>query len=177
MISARGPDSASGGEVGIDVRAPLLRVARQTPRPLHPVPAGFGGGEQPRCWPRGQSLPPHSKSHGWRALTRYMPWLAKTFLQGALSLARCCCRHCWTAVSSPSCFRQKREASREQDCCSCGVPGWPLCAHAEHKPTDKNRTTKGNRDILVPPHPSSSFVCGPVSQRQSISGRFTRCPV
>src|SRR5882757_3125594 len=86
------------------------------------------------------------------ALTRYMPWLAKTFLQGALSLARCCCRHCWTAVSSPSCFRQKREASREQACCSCGVPGWPPCAHAEHKPTDKNRTTNGNRDILVPPH-------------------------
>src|SRR5260370_638762 len=35
MISARGPDSASAEEPGIDVRAPLLRVARQTPRPLH----------------------------------------------------------------------------------------------------------------------------------------------
>src|SRR5258707_10904690 len=35
MISARGPDSASADEPGIDVRAPLLRVARQTPRPLH----------------------------------------------------------------------------------------------------------------------------------------------
>src|SRR5258708_30409002 len=55
MISARGPDSASADEFGIDVRAPLLRVARQTPRPLH-VSASFGGGEQPRCWPRVQSL-------------------------------------------------------------------------------------------------------------------------
>ena len=36
MISARGPNSASAEEPGIDVRAPLLRVARQTPRPLHP---------------------------------------------------------------------------------------------------------------------------------------------
>src|SRR5229473_3851481 len=56
MISSRGPDSASADEPGIDVRAPLLRVARQTPRPLHPVSASFGGGEQPRCWPRVQSL-------------------------------------------------------------------------------------------------------------------------
>src|ERR1700730_15565687 len=31
MISARGPDSASADEPGVDVRAPL-RVARQTPR-------------------------------------------------------------------------------------------------------------------------------------------------
>src|SRR6266481_6369147 len=31
MISARGPDSASADEPRIDVRAPLLRVARQTP--------------------------------------------------------------------------------------------------------------------------------------------------
>jgi hypothetical protein len=38
MISARGPDSASADEPGIDVRAPLLRVARQTTRPLHPTP-------------------------------------------------------------------------------------------------------------------------------------------
>src|SRR6267378_1374523 len=36
MISARGPDSTSADEPGIDVRAPLLRVARRTPRPLHP---------------------------------------------------------------------------------------------------------------------------------------------
>src|SRR5258708_25967662 len=49
MISARGPDSASADEPGIDVRAHLLRVAGQTPRPLHPVSASFGGGEQPRC--------------------------------------------------------------------------------------------------------------------------------
>ncbi len=31
MISARGPDSASADEPGIDVRAPLLHVARQSP--------------------------------------------------------------------------------------------------------------------------------------------------
>ena len=35
MISARGPDSASADERGIDVRAPLLRVARQTPKTAH----------------------------------------------------------------------------------------------------------------------------------------------
>jgi len=57
MISARGPDSASADEVGVDVRAPPLRVARQIHSPLHPVSASFGGGEQPRCWPRVQSLP------------------------------------------------------------------------------------------------------------------------
>src|SRR3979409_2292428 len=56
MISARGPDSASADEPGIDVRAPLLRVARPTPRPLHPVSASFGGGEQPRCRLRVQCL-------------------------------------------------------------------------------------------------------------------------
>src|SRR5258708_8660817 len=57
MISARGPDSASADEPGIDVRTPLLRVARQTPRPLHPVSASFGGGEQPRCWPASDPFP------------------------------------------------------------------------------------------------------------------------
>jgi hypothetical protein len=36
MILARGPDSASADEPGIDVRAPLPRVVRRTPRPLHP---------------------------------------------------------------------------------------------------------------------------------------------
>src|SRR5712672_2337274 len=36
MISARGPDSASAYEPGIDVTAPLPRVVRRTPRPLHP---------------------------------------------------------------------------------------------------------------------------------------------
>ena len=57
MISARGPDSASADEPGIDVRALLLRVARQTPRPLHPVSASFGGGEHPRCWPAPNPFP------------------------------------------------------------------------------------------------------------------------
>src|ERR1700686_4295015 len=57
MISAQGPDPASADEPGIDVRAPLLRVARQTPRPLHPVSASFGGGEQPRCWPASNPFP------------------------------------------------------------------------------------------------------------------------
>jgi hypothetical protein len=36
MILARGPDSASADEPGIDVRAPLPHVVRRTPRPLHP---------------------------------------------------------------------------------------------------------------------------------------------
>jgi hypothetical protein len=64
MISARGPDSASADELGIDVRAPLLRVARQTPRPLHPVSASFGGGEQPRCWPASNPFPSGSLPSG-----------------------------------------------------------------------------------------------------------------
>src|SRR5713101_5083858 len=57
MISARGLDSASADELGIDVRAPLLRVARQTPRPLHPVSASFGGGEQPAVDPASNPFP------------------------------------------------------------------------------------------------------------------------
>src|SRR6266404_3016247 len=36
MILARGPDSASADEPGLDVTAPLPRVVRRTPRPLHP---------------------------------------------------------------------------------------------------------------------------------------------
>src|SRR6266852_6581468 len=36
MILARGLDSASADEPGIDVTAPLPRVVRRTPRPLHP---------------------------------------------------------------------------------------------------------------------------------------------
>src|ERR1019366_10239020 len=35
--------------------------------------------------------------------------------------------------------------------CSCGIPRWPLCADAEHKPIDKNKKINGNLDILVPP--------------------------
>ena len=57
MISARGPDSASADEPGIDISAPLLGVARQTPRPLHPVSASFGGGEQPRRRPASNPFP------------------------------------------------------------------------------------------------------------------------
>src|SRR5712664_4437743 len=53
MILARGPDSASADEPGIDIRAPLLRV---DPQATPPRSASFGGGEQPRCRPRVQSL-------------------------------------------------------------------------------------------------------------------------
>jgi len=56
MISARGPDSESADEPGIDVGAPLLRVARQTPPAVPPVSARFGGGEQPRDRCRAQFL-------------------------------------------------------------------------------------------------------------------------
>src|SRR6202043_206926 len=52
----------------------------------------------------------------------HMPWLANTFWQLLLSLVLFCCKHCWTAPSSPNCCRQKRCASRLQACCSCGVP-------------------------------------------------------
>jgi hypothetical protein len=52
----------------------------------------------------------------------HMPWLANTFWQFLLSLVLFCCKHCWTAPSSPNCCRQKRCASRLQACCSCGVP-------------------------------------------------------
>src|SRR6516162_11431007 len=54
----------------------------------------------------------------------HMPWLANTLWQLLLSLDLFCCRHCWTALSLPSCCRQKRDASRLQACCSCGVPIW-----------------------------------------------------
>src|ERR1700716_2456354 len=105
------------------------------------------------------------------ALTRYMPWLAKTFLQGALSLARCCCRHCWTAVSSFSCFRQKREASREQACCSCGVPRWLPCADAKDKPDHINKSVNANLGILF------SSLCGHARLREAAlvreKARFT----
>src|ERR1700730_15622146 len=57
MISARGPDSTSADEPGIDVRAPLLRVARQSPRPLHRVSASLGRVEQPRCSPASNPFP------------------------------------------------------------------------------------------------------------------------
>lgn len=62
-----------------------------------------------------------------------MPWLASTFLQLLRSLVLCCCRHCPTAMSFPSSFRQKRVASRRQAACSCGVP---MCACAENAGPD-----------------------------------------
>jgi hypothetical protein len=51
MILARGPDSASADEPGIDVRAPLPRVVRRTPRPLARVGQLRQRREEPRCWP------------------------------------------------------------------------------------------------------------------------------
>src|SRR6516225_10093410 len=68
-----------------------------------------------------------------------MPWLANTFWQLLLSLDLFCCRHCWTALSLPSSCRQKRDASRLQACCSCGVPMW-LCASEDEIPNSSMRT-------------------------------------
>jgi len=69
----------------------------------------------------------------------HMPWLANTFWQLLLSLDLFCCRHCWTALSLPSCCRQKRDASRLQACCSCGVPMW-LWASEDEMPDSSMRT-------------------------------------
>src|SRR6266851_10287050 len=57
MISARGPDSASADELGIDVRAPPLRVARQTPGPLHQVSASFGQASNRAVGPASNPFP------------------------------------------------------------------------------------------------------------------------
>src|SRR6516225_6068129 len=74
-----------------------------------------------------------------RATPAHMPWLAKTFWQLLLSLDLFCCRHCWTALSLPSNCRQKRDASRLQACCSCGVPMW-LWASEDEIPNSSMRT-------------------------------------
>ena len=68
----------------------------------------------------------------------HMPWLANTFWQLLLSLDLFCCRHCWTALSLPSSCRQKRDASRLQACCSCGVPMW-LWASEDEMPDSSMR--------------------------------------
>src|SRR5882757_1781702 len=57
----------------------------------------------------------------------HMPWLSNTLLQDLDSLARLACRQPCTAPSLPRSLRHSREASREQACCSCGLPAWP-CA-------------------------------------------------
>jgi len=118
MISARGPDSVSADEPGIDVRAPLFRVARQTPRPLHPVSACFGGGEQPRCRLRVQCLSlglapfedrygeahhPASARSGWSVVGATRPeWVTSAgslerLLAGARNEARECLLKVMTA--------------------------------------------------------------------------------
>ena len=68
----------------------------------------------------------------------HMPWLANTLWQLLLSLDLFCCRHCWTALSLPSCCRQKRDASRLQACCSCVVPIW-LWASEDEMPDSSTR--------------------------------------
>jgi hypothetical protein len=47
MISARGPDSSSADEPGIDVKAPASRRSPDS-QTAPPVSASLGGGEQPR---------------------------------------------------------------------------------------------------------------------------------
>jgi len=55
----------------------------------------------------------------------YIPWPWNTFWQLLLSRVRCCCRHCWTALSSARSLRQNRCASRLHACCSWGEPMCP----------------------------------------------------
>src|SRR5262245_7294980 len=56
-------------------------------------------------------------------------------------------RHCWTALSSPSWCRQKRFASREQACCSGGVPVWPWARTYDGRP-DRN-TASANDSFFI----------------------------
>ncbi len=91
---------------------------------------------------KGYARPISVMRRGWT--NSYMPWLWNTFLQPALSFVRFCCKHCWTAPSSPNCLRQKREASREHASCSRGVPG-RSCAKA--RPGQSRATIRANFDI------------------------------
>jgi hypothetical protein len=78
----------------------------------------------------------------------YKPWLSKTFLHAEPSFPRFCCKHCWTELSSPNTFRQSREASREQACCSCGVPLRSLCAIAVGHPNDSSNAITTTRMFI-----------------------------
>jgi len=82
MISARGPDSASADEPGIDVRGPLLRVARQTPRdrstPCRPASAeasnrAVGPASNPFRHRYDEAHHPASARSGWSGIGRYTP--------------------------------------------------------------------------------------------------------
>ena len=83
----------------------------------------------------------------------HMPWLANTFWQLLLSLDLFCCRHCWTALSLPSCCRQKRDASRLQACCSCVVPIW-LWASEDEMPDSSTRMATTYRMTISRERPS-----------------------
>ena len=110
------------------IRCDLFRPARR-PWALR-GPAGYRAGP----------TDPNSEHCGVVFLnSAHMPWLAKTFWQLLLSLDLFCCRHCWTALSLPSSCRQKRDASRLQACCSCGVPMW-LWASEDEMPDSSMRT-------------------------------------
>ena len=92
-----------------------------------------------------------------------MPWLAKTFWQLLLSLDLFCCRHCWTALSLPSNCRQKRDASRLQACCSCGVPMW-LWASEDEIPNSSVRTATTYRMTISR---NAAIICWSRLQRSS----------
>ena len=83
----------------------------------------------------------------------HMPWMANTLWQLLLSLDLFCCRHCWTALSLPSCCRQKRDASRLQACCSCGVPIW-LWASEDEMPDSSTRMATTYRMTISRERPS-----------------------
>ena len=83
----------------------------------------------------------------------HMPWLANTLWQLLLSLDLFCCRHCWTALSLPSCCRQKRDASRLQACCSCVVPIW-LWASEDEMPDSSTRMATTYRMTISRERPS-----------------------
>src|SRR5512139_225020 len=69
----------------------------------------------------------------------HIPWLSNTLRQDDDSLVRWACRHAWVAPSLPRSLRQSRDASREQACCSCGLPAWPWARTGlSAKPTAAN---------------------------------------
>jgi len=100
----------------------------------------------------------------------HMPWLANTFWQLLLSLDLFCCRHCWTALSLPSCCRQKRDASRLQACCSCGVPMW-LWASEDEMPDSSTRMATTYRMTISRERPSLKNDLGGVASWSIYNGR------
>jgi hypothetical protein len=89
-----------------------------------------------------------------------MPWLSKTFLQGAHSALR------GAAAGSVERLYHHPVAFGKSGKHRANKLAAPVVFRDGHSvpmqnisPPKKNKTTNGNRDILVPPRPALSFVC------------------